>query len=136
MQKTPVNPEEEAAELRKRGRVVYGRNFILEIETGSKRLEMITLQEAEERKLRETGDLVFAIASSSSSNYGGATAKIREEEIPSEAVAYRIGRHKIIYTDINDCRVLVPVAFYKRGLPSEHIEPALTAAEACAATGF
>ncbi len=94
-------------ELRKKGIEVIG-SFVLKIKTGFRNLEMVTLQDVEERGLREVGDLTFATASYS--DYFGAMAHIPEEEIPAEAVAYRIGKPK----KRSDSEVFVPISFYKR----------------------
>ncbi len=101
----------EELRLRKKNIEVRGR-FVLEIDLGEKNLEMVTLNEIKKRHLQETGDLIIAVASFSS--YFGGKASIPKEDIPFEAVAYRIGRckdrtnHSTMHNE-----TYVPVAFYK-----------------------
>ena len=93
-------------------------DFSLFIKTGQWPLERVTLKEAENRGLKETGNLTLAIACQASGYEG--IAHISEAEIPSDAVAYRIGafakRNK-------GSDVFVPVAFYKREEDSNSPKP-------------
>ena len=106
---------------------VYQYRFVLTIEVGSEDrrsekyspgygeggLEMITLKEANERGLKETGGLTFAIAPYTS--IYGTTAYIPEEKVPSDAVAYRIGHSEQRFNASSGRHELfIPVAFYKR----------------------
>ena len=97
--------------LRQKGVEIQG-DFVLQIQTGSKNLEMITLQDAEKRGLKETGDLTLAVAPCS--DRLGATAQIPENEIPLNAVAYRIGSYqqRVNHTS-GETEVFIPVAFYR-----------------------